>query len=284
MTLMSDFDKAQADNIKDFINANSKQTYLEDVQSKLDSINQVYNVIIGGKRLLETSIYNSYLPIFKSIYQKLVTKTIFTFATNAILEFSQPTGDSQSNSNSIIGGLLSLWGQTAPEDQNRLAAELFLPNEDIDRIVRGLQDYEAESNDTYKNKNPVLKKKRAVGLYKDAYEMYHKVIRNIYFRETGTDRKAIEEGRKNGDIRAYFSKNYPILIESVNNALRKDDSHLNYDERDKYTADEIMSSSNDVLTALITAIMAQLQVYKEIYEASAPVVGPFLDKFDQLGP
>ena len=275
---MSDFDKAQADNMKDFINAKSKQAYLEDVRSKLDSINEVYDVTIGGKRLSETSTYNSYSPIFKHIYQKLVTKVLFTFATNAISKFSQPTGDLQSNLNSVIGGLLSLGSQTTPEDQNRLAAELFLPNEDIDRIVRGLQDYEAESNDTYKNKNPVLRKKRAVGLYKDAYEMYQKVIRNIYLRETGADRKAIEEGRKNGDVRAYFSKNYPILIESVNNALRKDDSHLNYDERDRYTADEIMASANDVLTALITAIVVQLQWYKEIFEAAAASVGQFLDK------
>lgn len=281
---MSDLDKAQADNLKDFINSNDKQAYLKDVQSKLDSINQVYNVIIGGKRLLETSIYNSYSPIFKSIYQKLITKALFTFATNAISKFSQPTGDSESNLNPVIGGLVLSFSKTTPEDSNRLAAELFLPNEDVDRIVRGLQDYEAESNDTYKNKDPVLRKKRAVGLYKDAYEMYQKVIRNIYFRETGADRKAIEEGRKNGDIRTYFSKNYPILIESVNNALRKDDSHLNYDERDRYTADEIMASANDVLTALITAIAVQLQWYKEIFEAAASPAGAFLDKFDRLGP
>ena len=274
---MSDFDKAQADNMKDFINAKNKQTYLKDVQSKLDSINQVYNVIIGSKKLLDTEIYRSHAPIFKDIYQKLVTKTLFTFATNAISKFSQPTGDLQTNLDPLIGGLLSLGSQTTPEDQNKLAASLFLPNEDTNRILRGLADYEAESNDTYKNKNPILRKKRAVGLYKDAYELYLKVIRNIYWRETGSDRKLVEEGRKNGDIRAYFSKNYPMLITSVNNALRKDDSHLNYDERDRYTADEIMASANDVLVALITAIVVQLQWYKDVFEATAPSVGQFLD-------
>ncbi len=51
---MSDFDKAQADNMGDFINAENKQTYLNNIQSKLDSINQVYAVIIGGKKLPET--------------------------------------------------------------------------------------------------------------------------------------------------------------------------------------------------------------------------------------
>lgn len=273
---MNDFSKAQADNMKNFIRAQDKQTYLREVQLKLDSINQVYDVTLGGKKLLETDIYKSHAPIFKQIYQKLLAKSLVTAATNAISKFSQPTGDLQANLNSVIGGLLSLGSQTTPEDQSKLAAELFLPNEDIDKVLKGLRDYEAESNDTYSNKNEVLRKKRAVELYKDAYELYWKVIRNIYWRETGFSRRAVERGHKNDDVLKYFATNYPLLSKSVNNLLKNDASHLNYTEREKYTSDELMASANEVLTGLITAVVVQFQLYKDIFESAAPSVGQFL--------
>ena len=224
------------------------------------------------------------MPIFKDIYQKLISKTLLKTTTENIFKFSVPTGDFESNVNSILKGLLSSFSQSNAKDMENYSAELFLPNSDIDRLLRGFKDYEAESNDTYKNRDPTLKKKRATELYKDAYEMYSKVIRNIYWRATGADRKSVEEGRRNGEIRTYFSENYPKIYESLNNALRKDAAHLNYDERDKYNAEEILESANKVLTTLITAIIAQLQVYKELFEDAASASDSDLDKFYKIKP
>jgi len=90
-------------------------------------------------------------------------------------------------------------------------------------------------------------------LYKDAFEIYLKVLKELYSKINKVSIKSI----KNDVLYDFYQNNHPELLDSTNNKLRNDVCHLNYDERGKYTREQIDEDRNDIILMAATALIAK---------------------------
>lgn len=129
----------------------------------------------------------------------------------------------------------------------------------MNKILNGM-------NDTFKmiirnetNKDPILKDYILLNLYKDAFELYLKVIKELY----GKLKNIKIDKIRNKELYAYFDENYPLIFESTSNILRNDISHLNYDIRQNYSSKQIETERDIILMKFLTAMIVKFEVVLE---------------------
>jgi len=103
--------------------------------------------------------------------------------------------------------------------------------------------------------------------------LYWKVLCDIYCKKTGASQKDVASGRENKKVSDFFGNNYPALIAPINNLLRNDSGHLNYDEREKYTAEELMEKSNAIIALVFTAIIAYCNSIVKLFDETLNNLG-----------
>ena len=236
---MEDFEKSQLDNIRK-AGAARDSSFLEEAQRQMHtSSKQVGEAVIGGKKLIETDIYKLHFPIFTKIYAQLQPAT-FSKIIEILLSSIGPA-DPNNPPELTLQGLLGAFSKNIDENiNNQLVDSTFLSNKETTRILKGLIDYQSVSNQNVNNQDPMAKKAIAMDLYESAFELYLKILKDAYSKLTGANPKAVERGEKNKEMYDFYKANYPELMVSVDNVLRKDSAHLTYDEREKYTAEELM--------------------------------------------
>ena len=95
-----------------------------------------------------------------------------------------------------------------------------------------------------------------------------KILKDIYCKLNDVNKKEVDNGRKNDKLYPFFESDYPPLMTSVNNILRNDAGHLNYDEREKYTTEELMEASIILIAGVSTAIIANTNMIIDLFKDS----------------
>ncbi|MHB1830402.1 MAG: hypothetical protein ACYCO0_03325 [Candidatus Micrarchaeaceae archaeon] len=251
--VMLDFDKNQMDNLKKVSEAKDQgevAALLDEADAELQaSMKMIAAVVIEGKALPETDAYKLYLPVFTEVYKKVYQNTLSN-ALDAVLSAMQP-GDLTMNLNPYEW-TKNMAGHIDSGQNKKLTSSVYLPNDDMIKILKALEDYEHVSNKTHVEKDPKMMRYNALNLYRDGFEVYMKILKDIYAKLNKVD----PAGVGNSALRSYFDTNYPLLLASADNHLRNDVSHLNYDERDKYTTGELMHYANDMIARTFTAMTA----------------------------
>lgn len=250
---MIDFDKNQMDNLKKVSEAKDRvevATFLDGADAELQkSMQMIASVIIEGKALPETDAYKVYLPVFTEVYKKVYQNTLSN-AFEVVLSAIQP-GDLTANLDPYEW-TKNMAGRIDPIQNKQLTSSVYLPNDEMVRILKALEDYEYVSNKTHVEKDPKMMRYNALNLYRDGFEVYLKMLKDIYIKLNKIDPKDVQ----NKAMYNYFNTNYPLLLDSANNHLRNDVSHLNYDEREKHTTEQLLHYANDMIARTFTAITA----------------------------
>ena len=134
----------------------------------------------------------------------------------------------------------------------KMAESMSYSNDDLNRIIRGVKEY-VKIKEEMKNCSDFLKQTLSLVLYKYAYETYLRIIKEIYAKIHNVRVDEVE----NDKMYSYFDKNNPLLREGTSNKLRNDESHLNYDLRDKYSVEQLIKESDIVMTKAITGLIAK---------------------------
>jgi hypothetical protein len=236
---------------------------------------KVKSFALNGVIITQTEVYKKYLPIFLKIYSSKFNKfdllKPFGFSEDDIQEFKAKNPDKEK-----VAGLLNqrfgikldphnkinrikeeevvsnITNKVNSEINREINDSFYFAEGQINSILNGITDYVEIDKQTDLG-NDKLKDHLSMTLYSNAFEIYLKILRDIYAKETKTSIKNVD----NRKLYPYFRKNYPKLLESVNNKLRNDVCHLNYDERGKYTREQIDEARTDILLKCMTALIAR---------------------------
>jgi phosphoribosyl-ATP pyrophosphohydrolase len=252
-------------------------------QSKLKSF------MLNDVCITDTEVYKKYFPIFLNIYSSNFNQfdllKPFGFDDSDINELRSSTPDKEKVVNLISQKLgVSLKSDTkikeieskeiifsvADKVDARINQEIndlfYFAEKEINKILNGICDYvkvDKQSDlgdDSFKNFS-------SMNLYKNAFEIYLKILRDIYSKENSIPIDRIS----NSALYPFFQSNYSTLLDSVNNKLRNDISHLNYDEREYYTREEIDEVRSDILLKSVTALIARNEFIFNFFNKSTNV-------------
>ncbi|MBU4352661.1 MAG: hypothetical protein KJ939_06315 [Nanoarchaeota archaeon] len=275
--------KKQLENVKEFKeNLHKKgeeKTFDNLMEVMVGHITNLKNIIIAGKKVKDSEIFKTHYAYFKEINKKCIKPInllkAFDFQDDE-LEFIEnnpsPKGKELEKIQEMFKKRLSLDGPCIPvellsklsdklnEDSNSILVNSFsYSNEEMNKILNGM-------NDTFKmiirnetNKDPILKDYILLNLYKDAFELYLKVIKELY----GKLKNIKIDKIRNKELYAYFDENYPLIFESTSNILRNDISHLNYDIRQNYSSKQIETERDIILMKFLTAMIVKFEVVLE---------------------
>ncbi|OIO64000.1 hypothetical protein COY26_02885 [Candidatus Woesearchaeota archaeon CG_4_10_14_0_2_um_filter_33_10] len=243
---------------------------------------------ITGEPLEKTHIYKTYLPIFKDIVRKKLD--IFTIAEPLGInkEDLLKIKEKQDKGEKIEPGYIwkafgldknnipdfndsssfreetfkQLTKKITPEVNKKLNEKIGIDPQRINQVLNAIEKYR-EINEKKEKLDIKLKEYISLRLYSDAMEIYLKILEEYYRLLTGTPFKDI---KNNKEIYDYFQKEFPLLWDSPYNKLRNDICHCTYEERDKYTLDQVDETRTVILLKALTAIMARNYVLVEIFQ------------------
>jgi hypothetical protein len=278
---MKDFanEEKQLENIKSFHDAIGEgeiDSFLSSIWFTLAiNVSNLETVKINGKTITEYEIYNSH----KEIYEKICSETISISNPLSALGFTNEeinalTGEEKNpdrilkiisdkynlkigTENSQIDEselekklLLNMTANITPEMNRNLMSSIYFTNDEINRVLNGIDDYLEIDFENKTESKPTSKKYKSLKLYGDAYEIYMKILKEICLKS------GVNINRTNNtNLYQFIRKKYPLLLESANKLLRNDICHLNYDEREKYSVEELDEERNIILVKAITYIV-----------------------------
>ncbi|MCK4798982.1 MAG: hypothetical protein KAT05_16535 [Spirochaetes bacterium] len=247
---------------------------------------KIKSFALNGVLITDTEVYKKYLPIFLKIYSSKFDKfdllKPFGFSEDDIQEFKVKNPDKEkvaSLLNQRLGikvdphskinkikeeeVVSNITNRVNPEINKEINDSFYFAEGQINSILNGITDY-VEVDKQSDLGNDKLKDHLSMTLYSNAFEIYLKILRDIYAKEKKMSIKNVD----NRKLYPYFRKNYPELLESVNNKLRNDVCHLNYDERGKYTRKQVDEARTDILFKSITALIARNEFIVSFFDES----------------
>lgn len=254
------------------------------------TIENMKNTLIEGKKVAYYEIYNTHYPIFKEISEKTVDKfnffEAFGFSCEEINELKKAlsgNGDKEKASeiimdkmdidvkdgrgniqNKEVEVLQKVFDRVTPEINKKIVEYMYFSNEEINRIVNGINDYMEFNSKNKCNPDDRLREYVSLKLYSDAFEIYLKVLKEIYSKFYKIKIKDID----NNKLYEFFDKNYPILLDSVNNRLRNDVCHLTYKVRGNYTIEQIDEERKIIFLKALTGIIVRNIFIVEFFDKS----------------
>ncbi len=261
---MEEFEKKQLENLGQIAGMEGEKErkgfLAKSAEELINAQKQMDTVILGGITLTDTQTYKTNYPIFSEIISSTFLTSLFKLI--GVLGSENSASAPEAEGGMSFTGIVKSLASSITKQQNSQIVATFLPNEDIARLLKGLRDYEAVSNQNFSNPNQIAKHKIATDLYKDAFEIYLKILKDLYKKLNNND------AASNNELYKFYRDKYPSLMASVENHLRNDAGHLNYDEREQYTAEELMTKSNDVIAAIFTYVIAAANFYIDFYRAT----------------
>lgn len=253
--------------------------------------------------ITETEVYKKYSKIFFKIYYDNFDKfdlfKPFGFSEEELQEFRHEKPDKNKLANLLnekfnldidpdskinkINMKDFVFNMTSKVDKNtnkQLNDSIYFSVEQINIILNGITDY-VEIDKQKKEGDENLKDYLSMNLYKDVFEIYLKILKDIYAKENNIKLKRV----KNKLLYPYFQEKYPELLDSVNNKLRNDVCHLNYDARGEYTRDQIDKARTDILLKSVTALIARNEFIIDFFDKSINVeekMNVFMDKIFEV--
>ena len=144
---------------------------------------------------------------------------------------------------------------------------MYFSNIEINRILNGITDYLKIDLKNKSSKDQELREYLSLKLYADAFEIYLKVLKEIYSKLE----KVKVENKRNDKMYIFFNDNYSTLLDSTNNKLRNDVCHLNYKERGSYTLEQIDDERNIILVKALTGIIVRNIFIVDFFDESAKI-------------
>lgn len=231
------------------------------------------NALVEGKKIIDTEIYKTHYPLFEEIANKSIDKfdllKIFGFKEKEILSIKNKDKDEAPKLALKLGidindktknleekgkeVLLKIAGKVTPEVNKGLNKGMSFSNDELNRILNGMDDY-FKIWDKYKLiEDQDLKDYTSLKLYVDAFEVYLKVLKEAYSK---IEKVKIEK-INNKKMYKFLEEKYPLLLDSTNNKLRNDVCHLTYKERGKYTTAQIDDERKVIIIKAITGILTK---------------------------
>ena len=211
--------------------------------------------------------FDTYFPIFveinkRNIDMKDVMGSLNLNLTKA-LESSETFGD-------IVASLVK---QGANEKAITIMNSMLgYGNDELNRILRGVEEYNEREAELKSIQSENASMRSALSMYRDAYEIYKKILYEIYFKAKKT--------RKRDDnlFHKFFKEEFPALRKNFNNKLRNDEAHLVYDTRDSFSPEDIVKHSKLLLIRSMTAVVAKHEVITGLFTDSLAFIKNSWDK------
>jgi len=244
------------------------------------------NTVINGQRIVDTEIYNTHTPLFREISEKSINKydsmKVFGFSELEIEQMKSDKPDKKEIANkfasmfnidlndqehikeNVINGII---GKMSPDIMKQNNEFLSFSSQEMNKILNGIEVYSKIDEKNKSKKDLEDKEYTSLNLYRDAVEIYLKVLKEAYRKIHKTTKDV-----RNDKMYDYFQEHYPLLWDSQYNLLRNDISHLNFDVRGNYTIDKIDSERNTILLKAMTGIMARNMFLIEYFETSLEAI------------
>ena len=265
------------------------------------NIGTMKNMVIEGKKIIDYEIYKTHYPIFKEIAEQTINRFdllgAFGFPEDEILELKGEKPDKKKVSQILFDRLgivvnekikdvekkevellQNLSNRVTPEVNKKMVESMYFSNIEINRILNGVTDYLKIDVKNKSSKDLELKEYLSLKLYADAFEIYLKVLKEIYSK---IEKVKIKEIR-NDLMYEFFNENYPILLDSTNNKLRNDVCHLNYKERGDYRLEQIDDERNIILVKALTGIIVRNIFIVDFFDESAKIEKREEEFFDDI--
>ena len=265
------------------------------------NIETMENMIIDGKKIIEYDIYQSHEPIFKGIAEKTIDRfdllEAFGVSPDEIIEFKKKNPDRDKVSQIMLDRfgivinekvkdidkkeeevLQNLSDRVTPEVNKKMVESMYFSNIEINRILNGIKDYLKIDVTSKSTKDIELKEYLSLKLYSDAFEVYLKVLKEIYSKFEKIKVKNID----NKKMYDFFNEKYPLLLDSTNNKLRNDVCHLNYTERGNYTLEQIDEERNIILVKALTGIIVRNIFIVDFFDESSKIDERGEKYFDEI--
>ncbi len=282
-------EKSQLENISDFL-GNISEDNLEQILSLISfilnyNLETMKNIVLNGKKITDSSIYETHYPIFIDISKKIINRfdllSVFGFSDDEISEFKKENRDKEKISQMLsnhfgitldckkediqkkkIEILKNIGGKVTPDVNKKIIERIYYSNDEINRILNGITDYLTMHIKNTSDKDETRREYVSLRLYADAFEIYLKVLKEIYAKFM---RIKIYK-KNNSKMYDFFEENYPLLLDSTNNKLRNDVCHLTYKVRGDYTIKQIDEERDVILKKAITAIIARNAFLIEFFD------------------
>ena len=260
--------------LKDNIKNGNLDAHLDFLSLFLDlQITNMKTFLIEGKPVEEYDIYKTHYPIFMDISKKAINRfdqlSCFGFNEKEIAEFKKPNPDKEELSRIILTKLgitinesikdvkskkeeflEKLTEKVTAETNTKMVNLMYFSKEELNAIMNGLTDSFYLVDKLKEITDEKIKEWTILHLYADIFEVYLKILKEIYVKLT---KKRI----KNSEVYAFFNNNYPMLLESAKSKLRNDVNHLNYKEREKYSLDEVNNERIIITIKVLTALISR---------------------------
>lgn len=236
------------------------------------SLESMKNSLINGEKIVDTDAYKTYLPIFMEITEKIFANKyesmrIFGFSESEIDKMNSSSADKKeigkmfisrfnlnlSNKENFTTEVLhKITDKMTPDVVKQNTEYLTFSSLELNKLVKGIELYNTIDAKNQLKQDMQDKEYTSLSLYKDAVEIYLKVLREIYCKLNKSKKRV-----NNNKIYSYFEDNYPLLWDSKYNLLRNDVSHLNFDVRGNYSLEKIDTERNSILLKAMTGIIAR---------------------------
>lgn len=265
------------------------------------NIETMKNIAIEGKNITKYEIYKTHFSIFKEIAEKTINRFdllgAFGFPDDEIFELKSKNPDKKKVSQILFDRLgivvnekvkdiekkevellKNLSNRVTPEVNKKMVESMYFSNIEINRILNGVTDYLKIDLKNKSSKDQELKEYLSLKLYADAFEIYLKVLKEIYSKFKKVKIKKIQ----NDKMYSFFNDKYPLLLDSTNNKLRNDVCHLKYKERGDYTLEQIDEERNIILVKALTGIIVRNIFIVDFFDESAKIEKREEDFFDDI--
>lgn len=253
----------------DFLNSGLGKEFLTGV---CNDLRKTYDLAktssLENKKIYEYDEFKACFPVFKKLYNE----NIDMIELCNILKLNPLE---EVNKFSDVPTLLNNIKSKMQEGNNieEVNKAMFMPNEELNRILQGIEDYGKTIEGLKKCEDDFIKRRLALVLYKDVYEIYIKILKDIYSKVT----KNLSEKIDNNTLYTWLDNNYPLFRKGADNILRNDEGHLNYDVRDNYTTEELYEKAKLLLVKSFAGLLAKNEVWLELYENITSLLTQFWD-------
>jgi len=217
------------------------------------------NEVVDGKRMCDYDEFKTLFPIFFKIQNGIIDE----------VDVSKALGIDLNEQARKFSDVQALFHDVLQEMKNEellvsLDGVLSYSMKELNRIIRAVEEYDDTKHRLKKVKDNHIQRRIALDLYSNSYEIYLKILKEIYSKIKNINPKRIINKR----MYTFYEKNYPVLREKSINVLRNDESHLNYDVRDNYTTDDLFKLSKSLVLISKTALMAKNESITNLFKGA----------------
>lgn len=237
------------------------------------STEQMKKTIVEGKAVNTWHDYDAHLQVFLPLHEKGFDETDFLSSINlnkdkVVQEYGAKITAGTFSPEQLITDLIQ---KTDSLGAGKMQDAIYYSQNAIERLKRTLEIHDVVNNSLPQQTNSVVKRYLLLNLYRDAFEIYLILLIELYERVTG---------KKKDDTSDFydFFRAQPPVYDKDYNKLRNDISHILFNERHKYSDEEVHKLSNVLLRKSFTCLIARNTQLINFYKKSAETIKNALTK------